>query len=251
MSYKKIEFYLYYIVNLLLNSIINMISYIEIRDNLARLNMRETDYNKKYWYLYSVNINGMAVAKPGISTVNILTRIYNYINKEHSNQEIRNFNLIVLIEFKREKSLKGAENFIKENTDARFNIFTNQPHQLEQYQLKNFYDEIKDYFSNFPFSSKSYINQNASEIIENTIKLQTVSYLTTLYQSNKIDINQNVSNKIKIESKSKEESHSGNTWVNSHYRSSTYVNGYYRRDGTYVRGHLRSGCDVSGHFRHY
>jgi hypothetical protein len=69
--------------------------------------------------------------KPGSSTVNILDRIDKYINKEHSNQKISNFNLIAVIEFVRSKSVKVAENFIKQNTDARFNVFINQPQQLE------------------------------------------------------------------------------------------------------------------------
>ena len=229
-----------------------MVSHSEIKTELNKLNINETDYTKNYWYFYAVMIDGMAIAKPGSSTVNILDRIYTYINKEHANQKISNFNLIAVIEFARSKSVKIAENFIKQNTDARFNVFINQPAQLEQYQLKNFYDEIKNYLTIFPFSSKSYINQNASGIIINMIKLQKISYLTTLYQSNTIDIKQKtVTETLSINSR--DESHNGTRdgyiWIKEHYRSGTFVDGYYRRDGTYVRGHYRKGCKVSGHWR--
>jgi len=223
-----------------------MISRSEIKADLNKLNI--SDYTKNYWYFYTIIIDDMAIAKPGSSTVNILDRIYKYINKEHSNQKISNFNLIAVIEFVRSKSVKVAENFIKQNTDARFNVFINQPQQLEQYQLRNFYDEIKDYLVNFPFSSVSYINKNASEIIKNMIKLQKKSYLSTLYQSNNIDIKQKELNKT-TSIKSYDNTRDGYIWINGHYRSGTYVNGYYRRDGTYVSGHYRNGCYVNGYYK--
>lgn len=229
-----------------------MVSRSEIKTELNKLNINETDYAKNYWYFYAVMIDGMAVAKPGSSTVNILDRIYTYINKEHANQKFSNFNLIAVIEFARSKSVKNAENFIKQNTDARFDVFINQTTQLEQYQLKNFYDEIKDYLTNFPFSLKSYINQNASEIITNIIKLQKISYQTTLYQSNTIDIKQKTITKtpsIKVCNTSNNETRDGYIWVNGYHRSGTYVDGYYRRDGTYVRAHYRNGCNVRGYWR--
>jgi len=80
------------------------------------------------------------------------------------------------------------------------------------------------------------------------IKLQKISYQTTLYQSNTIDIKQKIVNKISS-IKSRDDLHDGYIWVNGYYRSGTYVNGYYRRNGTYVSGHYRNGCYVSGYWR--
>ena len=57
-----------------------MVSRSEIKTELNKLNINELDYAKNYWYLYAVIIDGMAVAKPGSSSVNILNRIYKYIN---------------------------------------------------------------------------------------------------------------------------------------------------------------------------
>lgn len=159
-----------------------MITFNEIERQLTKLGIDSNNYDKYYWYFYSVTINGLAVAKPGSSTVNLLKCIYNYINVEHSNQKITNFSVIAVIEFNQKKSLVAAEKFVKENNNICFNVFKNQPYYLEQYQLKPFYDEIKKYLEKFPFSSKSYINPNADDIITNVSRLQKILYLTTNYQ---------------------------------------------------------------------
>ena len=72
--------------------------------------------------------------------------------------------------------------------------------------------------------------------------------MTTLYQSNTIDIKQKTVNEIPS-IKSRDETRDGSIWVNEHYRSGTEVEGYYRKDGTYVSGHCRKGCYVSGYWR--
>lgn len=230
-----------------------MVSRDKIRNELNKLNIAETDYGKNYWYFYAAMINGMPVAKPGISTVNILDRIDTYLNKEHSNQKKYVFKMIAVIEFPRKRSLAAAEKFIKENNDARFNIFNDQPAQLEQYQLKPFYEEVKEYLNNFPFSSRSYINKSASKIIDDFIWAQTTKYLSTNYEKkeSKKEYKKEETRfkKTDVPAKPSTSSSGDYVWVNGHYRSGTYVNGYYRSNGTYVNGHYRSGSYVNGYWR--
>lgn len=245
-----------------------MVSRSEILIQLNKLNIR--DLTKNYWYFYSIMINGLAVAKPGSSTVDLLNRIHNYINVEHSNQTISNFKLIAVVEFRNIKSVKNIENFIKANIDEKLHIFSNQPPLLEQYQLKSFYDITKKYLDRFPFALNSYINPNANNDIDELIKLQTTKYLTSKYESNVVEsqikppikpeinhpINHPINRQIRVETKIPNTSNTSNTsnvsnsiWIEGYYRSGCHVNGYHRKDGTYVRGHERAGCYVEGHFR--
>lgn len=175
-----------------------MISRNRIKKQLEYLKI--TDYTKNYWYCYAITLNGMAVAKPGRSSVNLLDRIYQYINVEHSNQKIENFFLIAVIEFDRKKSLIAAENFIKENTDRRFNVFKNQPSQLEQYQLKPFFDEINKHFINFPFSTKSYLREDkyVTRIVNYILSKHETPYLSLEYESLEKPLEQKEITKVMI-----------------------------------------------------
>lgn len=140
-----------------------------------------TDFKKKYLYIYAVMLNGLAVAKQGSSQVNVAERIYNYLNKEHSNQQKGKFFMLAALEFPIKTAVTSAENFLKKNITCKFNVFNDQPQALEQYQLQPYWLSISPYLKNFPFSTALYINDNADELISQLCKEQKIDYESIPY----------------------------------------------------------------------
>jgi hypothetical protein len=160
-----------------------MISQDLICDQLDFMGVCGDAMGKKYLYMYCLLINGLPVLKPGRSEVHLAKRIHRYLNVEHMNQAKSHFNILAIIEFDNTKKLKNAETFIKNIVTGEYNIFSNQPFALEQYQLVPLWNELKSSLENFPFSKKVYIMPKCNIIVKYLASLQITPYGVIDYES--------------------------------------------------------------------
>ena len=139
---------------------------------------------KHYWYLYTILMNDMPVAKPGKTSVLLDKRIGNYLNKEHYHQskDVSTFNLLAVLEFKTPKQQSNFEDSLKKISRKSITVFKSQPSQLEQYQLTSFWTIFNEQKHLAP-NINIWLNPDSDAIIQQLVQKQTVAYNSMNYPS--------------------------------------------------------------------
>jgi len=138
----------------------NKINKLHINKQIQELNSKheiDVDNWQFSFYIYAIILNGIAIAKPGISwgeTSTVANRMNNYLNTERSD-EIKNSNpfLLYILHFCNERDLKDFENKLKEiSREKKLNING----MREQFVLNKFLDEFSELYDEYRLKADLY-----------------------------------------------------------------------------------------------
>ena len=148
-----------------------MTSYINSECDLLNI----PDDKKFRLYFYALIAHGKAMLKPGKTKQKLRDRIPQYLLREHKNmsKDMSSFRLIAVYEFKSEKMLSKAEEFLKEG----FSDFPTNPGQhynVEQYKLESCWNLLKGLLQSPLLCKNRWVRKNADQAVAEIITKATL-----------------------------------------------------------------------------